>query len=347
MRYKNFCYNHIHNLIIRNDNKLSLLPTIKFYNKLDNAENSCQGNKFYNEAEALLKHYSGLQGVTDKILKGLCYAYGDKFQGESDIDICNFLYYWLGDILYNKLTNIIHFENVITKLFVLLRINNSKNCTAPTYYSVFEKEPFKNIKLLFDYSKDYDIYKKQVSSNDMPCNKSYNVYLQKYVETYNMFKGKCKSERTSSRYCKAFKEYFDENDRKNLSKLTCMLHDNKPETEKVHAKTEAENVHDKTGAAEEQPPRTHGTEGLSVTLTEGSEGGGQQVLERSSSSGNPSSEGTSESDSIPDPADISSNSTTNKTIATTVSVAGLLVPPFLLYNVISITIVKLIVLFYI
>ncbi|CAI7721708.1 Plasmodium vivax Vir protein, putative [Plasmodium vivax] len=322
---------------ILDENKLSLLPTKKFYDQLDNAVNSCQGNTFYNESQSILNHYKVLQIGSDKILKGLCYVYEKKFRDESNNDFCNFLYYWLGNILYDNLIPRINLGSVISNLFVILRNHNVKNCTTPTNYNIYQEKHFNDIKLFFDYSKDYDTYEKQVTSNNMPCNEKYKKYLQIYVETYKKVQSECQN-KSPPGYCNAFKEYFAEKDPTNLSKLTCNLQQNKAEAGKVDRELDAK---------EQQPSTNHGAQGPNVTLPGGFQGGIEQVAEGRVSSDQLPSKGTPELSSDSGPADVSPISKTTKTIATTASVAGILVPPFLVYNVISITIVKLIVLFYI
>ncbi|KNA01604.1 hypothetical protein PVNG_05969 [Plasmodium vivax North Korean] len=292
---------------------------------------------FYRGAKSILDNYNVHQNISHKILKGLCYAYGNNFREHPVNDICDFLYYWLGGILYDNIIPSIRFDSVMPYLFVILRIRNGIKCTAPTYYNISEGENFKNIKLLFDYSKDYDIYDEQITNNNLPCNKNYNEYLQKYVATYKEYEGKCKNVRTSSGYCKAFNEYFHEKNPERLSNLTCNVQNSEPVAERTFGKTKD---------MQEQHLPAQGMEGKSVTLSEGFQGENEQVAEDGVSSVHPSSQGTSDLINISGPADVPSISTT-KTIATTASVAGILVPPFLVYNVISITIVKLIVLFYI
>ncbi|SCA59629.1 VIR protein [Plasmodium vivax] len=308
---------------ILDEKALQLLPTKKFYDQLDNGTDGCPNANFYITVKDLLDRYNVLQVGSNKISKGLCYVYGKNFPDISDNDICNFLYYWLGEILYDNLIPRINLGSVISNLFVILRIRNEKKCTAPNYYNFNEDKYFKKIKLFFDYSKDYDIYEKQISNNNPTCNKKYYEYLQTYVETYKEFEGKCPNKSHSSGYCKAFNEYFDEKIRTNLSKLTCNLQDYKPG---------AEEVHDKTEATEEQPSPTHRKEGLSVTLSTGSEGERKQVEKPHGASVYPSTEGKFELNSASDLADDPPTPTITKSIVTAASAAGLLMPPFLIYN---------------
>ncbi|VUZ98035.1 PIR protein [Plasmodium vivax] len=307
---------------ILDNNELRLLPTKKIYDQLDNGTDGCEDEMFYTAAKAKLGDYNWFHNVSDKILKGLCYAHRNNFQEVSDNDICIFLFYWLGDILYDNLNPWFHFNSVISNLFLILRNFSGKKCTAPTYYNIYKGEDFKNMKLFFDYSKDYDTYQQHITDN-RTCNEKYNDYLQKHVETYKKFQSECEIKPHSPGYCKAFNEYFHVKGPERLSNLTCNIQNNEPETKQAH---------DEIEATQELQIQAHGTGEESVILTGGLERGTEQGSERHGSLGNPPQAVNFPMAISSDPADVPSISGTTKTIATTASVAGILVPPFLVYN---------------
>ncbi|KMZ94974.1 hypothetical protein PVMG_05643 [Plasmodium vivax Mauritania I] len=255
-----------------------------------------------------------------------------------DSDICNFLYYWLGDKLLHKLRPSSLYHNVILILFTIFKKINNRGqfCTAPTYHNIEEAGFFNDIKLFFDYSKDYDIYIEKLDMQNPPlCNQEYHDFLQKYVTSYKVFQEKCPNGPSPHSYCNAFNKYFHEKNRTKLSNLTCKMQDKVQEAEKELV-------------AEEpvlQPAQLLVVDPATDVGQFSSVSGQEENIPGSSAY--PSSKGTSEFNGVSGHADVSSISKTTKTIATTASVAGFLVPPFLVYNVISITIVKLIVLFYI
>ncbi|KMZ89385.1 hypothetical protein PVBG_05981 [Plasmodium vivax Brazil I] len=314
---------------ILGDKELKLLRTKKFYDQLDNAEDDCQGDMFYSGAKSVLDNYKVRQNISHKILKGLCYVYRKKYGEEYVNDICIFLYYWLADILYDNLIPNIYFSNAISYIFFFLKIDKGKSCTTPPYR--IDVQNFKNIKLFFDYSENYNSYVEQLNTDNPLCNEKYNKHLKSYVDAYNKFQSECEQNPTSD-HCKAFNEYFSSKDREKLSKWTCKLDAKKTKAEKEEG---------------EKPSQIHVAERQSVNLSSGFEGGKEQGAERPDSLGNSPQAVTFQMDNASNPEDKSSISTTTKSIATAASVAGILVPPFLVYNVISITIVKLNVLIYI
>ncbi|KMZ77297.1 hypothetical protein PVIIG_05656 [Plasmodium vivax India VII] len=307
------------------DKQLGFLRTKFYYNQLDNGRNVCQNASFYNLAKNELNKNDGLQDVSDKILKALCYVHEKSFTEKSVNDICDFLYFWLGNILLDKMKNNHVFHDVIRNLFDILINDKKKICTAPTYY--INVKSFKDIKLFFDYSQDYDSYIGQLHAHNPPCNEKYQRYLQTYVEAYNTFQRKCQNKPPSYAYCDIFDKYFAEKDPKHLSKWTCNLQPNEPE--EIEESDDAE----LTG---EQPPSTHGKMEQNANFRGGFEGGREQNAEYTDSSNYLPHQDTSVNNSASDNSDATPSSMTSKSITGAVSVAGALVPSYLLYNVISI-----------
>ncbi|CAI7724231.1 PIR protein [Plasmodium vivax] len=302
------------------DTKLSYLNTNFYYNSLNTRYNDCQDEEFYNTAKEKLKKYTWNMDVSEQISKGLCYVYRKSRRKEPVNNICNFLYFWLGNILIDKMEHNSVFQDVIRDLFDVLTNHKDKICTAHTYH--IDVENFKNIKLFFDYSQDYDSYENQITYYNPPCNNNYKEYLKTYVDTYNIFQEECQNKRPSYRYCDLFNKYFANKNRTLLSTWTCNPQDNEPEVEYPET--------DKT--EEEEPPRTNVIEGQSVALGEQFKGGREQVAEPPGSSHYLPHQDTFVSNNASDNSDDTPPSITSKSITGAVSVAGALVPSYLLYN---------------
>ncbi|SCA81756.1 VIR protein [Plasmodium vivax] len=305
-------------------NKLRLLRTKHNYGRLDNGWDICQNDAFYNKAKSELNSNDGLQVVSDKILNALCYVYTKSLREESVNDVCNFLYFWLGNILLDKMKHRIVFQDVIRNLFNILINNKGKICTAPTYH--IDVDNFKNIKLLFDYSEDYDSYRNQITDFNLPCNEEYRNYLKSYVDIYKRYQGECQYERTSYGYCNVFNEYFAKKHPEQLSKWTCDIQPNEPEEE------EEEDAWVETEATEEQPSRTHGMEGQNADSRGGFEEGRKQSAEHRSPSDYLPRQDTFLNNSASDNSDGTPSTIISKSVTGAVSVAGALVPSYLLYN---------------
>ncbi|SCA59823.1 VIR protein [Plasmodium vivax] len=308
------------------DTEFDNLNTNFYYTSLNEAYYDCKDEKFYNAAEEKLKKNYWKEDVSDKILKALCYVYRKRSEYNYESDICKYLYFWLGNILLDKMRHNTVFFDVIRDLFNILINNKGKICTALTYH--IDVDNFKNIKLLFDYSEDYDSYRNQITDFNLPCNEEYRNYLKSYVDIYKRYQGECQYERTSYGYCKVFNEYFAKKDPEQLSKWTCDIQPNEPEEEEE----EEEDAWVETEATEEQPSRTHGMEGQNADSRGGFEEGRKQSAQHRSPSDYLPRQDTFLNNSASDNSDGTHPTIISKCVTGAVSVAGALVPSYLLYN---------------
>ncbi|SCA83757.1 VIR protein [Plasmodium vivax] len=304
---------------ILGDEKLRILQTKYYYNKLDIGMKFCDYDKFYNKAELELNKNPELQGVSEKILKALCYVYTRSLSKSFDNDICKFLYYWSGNLLLKNLRVTELYSEIILKLFESLNDGISgKICELP--YINIDKEDFKNIKLFFDYSEDFRSYKKQLSDSSMFCDDDYKSYLDTHVRMYNNMHKYCKLELHNNVYCTEFDKFFDAADHHILSRLSCTLKPKVQEVVQDHGGT-------KNQAKEQQfEMPQHAT----IHVEKGRAVSPFTIHPRSSSSF--SDTDIPEIRSISPTQDGSSSSITSKSITGAVSVAGILVPSYLMYN---------------
>ncbi|KMZ95111.1 hypothetical protein PVMG_05940 [Plasmodium vivax Mauritania I] len=313
------------------DEQLRILPTKLHYHLLDDPKwGKCEGESFYNAAKEEISRKRGLQDDSDKILEALCYVYKKSSREGFDNNLCNFLYFWLGDILLKKLEKEDFFQEIILKLFKILTNKNGMVCTAP--HSFMYKEDFEYAKLFFDISEDYKIYKSQLYNNVL-CDKNYMTYLDARVKDYKKFHSECEVETYDShekRYCKYFKEYFPKDKPNTLSNMKCYLKIIVPEIEQSQEiKLEPTEVYASDASSKQLNAGV-------ITSTEVYPGISRPDLNKII----PEISATSA------PTDNPSPSIASKSITGAVSVAGILVPSYLMYNVIRIIIIKLNVIFY-
>ncbi|CAG9472745.1 unnamed protein product [Plasmodium vivax] len=304
---------------ILGDEKLDILQTKYYYNKLENGLEFCNYYNFYSKAESELNNKPELQDVSEKILKALCYVYTRSLSKSFDNEICKFLYYWLGNVLLNNLNVEDFYSEIILKLFDSLNDGISgKVCKLP--YTNIDKEDFKNIKLFFDYSEDYRTYKTQLSDSSMLCNDDYKSYLDTHVSMYNDKYKYCKSELRGNMYCKEFDKFFDATDHYKLSRLSCTLNPKVQEVGEHHEEARKQ-------ALEQKQFGTPQHDNLHVE--KGREESPRAV--RLSTSASFSDTDIPEIRSI-SPIQDGSPSIVSKSITGGLSVAGILVPSYLMYN---------------
>ncbi|CAI7719087.1 PIR protein [Plasmodium vivax] len=304
------------------DEQLNVLHTKVYYESLNNGYNVCEVYDFHNKAEAILNEKNELQDVSKKILNALCYVYTKGSRPYFDTNICNFLYFWLGDILIDKLGHTHFFYEVILDLFNTLINKNRKICELP--HSLIFKEDFKNVKLIFDCSEDYKGYKKQYINLVKFCNSDYKEHLDTHISNYDNFYSKCKVEKLKEPYCTAFEKYFPNSSRDLLSKLKCSLKPN----ESHHIGLAADNKAD----VEIAPVRQEIGELPQQAVITTAHAGDTYHAVHPHPNNNDLDRSSSEMNIDSEHLDHSPPSTMKKSIATAASAAGLLVPPFLVYN---------------
>ncbi|KMZ92291.1 hypothetical protein PVMG_03646 [Plasmodium vivax Mauritania I] len=319
------------------NNEFSNLNTKYYYDKLDDGWNDCEHDSFYDTAKEKLNEFKELRDESDKILKSLCYVYKRSSRVDFDNNLCNFLYYWLGSILLVKLEKKYFFQEIIINLFNTLK-NNSNDKICNFVYTHIDEDIFDKIKLIFDYTEDYVKYEMDLVNPNSFCNEKYHSYLTTYVKTYRDLYDKCKLENKTDRYCPAFEKYYNVDRHINLYTWSCTL---KKATE-VHPLREV------SGRTVHQGK----LEGISVggsqsELSQQTIIAEKQVGELPVQLGHNFNGETSESIITALPSDDKSTSITSKSITGAVSVAGFLVPSYLMYNVIITMIIKLNVIYYI
>ncbi|CAI7724089.1 PIR protein [Plasmodium vivax] len=305
------------------DHKLSLLRTKYFYGQLDNGRDGCQNDTFYNLAKTKIGRNDGLQDVSDKILKGLCYVYKKSLLDNFESDICKFLYFWLGNILLNKMRYNFVFVDVILYLFNTLQNNKiGKICELPHHY--MDVNNFKNIKLFFDYSEDYTSYKQQFTGHKHSCNREYKSYLDTYVNSYKSVRDECKKNSNRNSYCEEFNQYFTGKFDYDLSNWKCDLEENGRENQELE---EDDEVADKSLLSPE-----HGMGVHHVINQNQFSSVREEAVNVPGSPGYILVEKNLDLNNISDTPDDYSPSTIKKSITSAASAAGLLVPPFLVYH---------------
>ncbi|SCA81771.1 VIR protein [Plasmodium vivax] len=306
------------------DTALSILNTKYYYTSLNKEKDDCQDEEFYKAAKKKLEDYNWLQDVSDQILKGLCYVYRKRLKGNFESNICKFLYFWLGNILLDKMSHNVVFFDVILDLFNILKNDEiGKFCELPRYY--INKNNFKYIKFFFDYSQDYNNYREQLTGNNPSCNYEYKTYLETYVNFYKSVRDECAKYPNRNSYCNEFYQHFNGKSEYLLSNWKCELQE--------HGREEQELEDEEEEVAEESKlPTIHGMGVYPVTNQNEDSSEKEQEKNGPGSPGYPSGEGTPFLNDTLYPADDPTPSTIKKSITSAASAAGVLVPLFLVYH---------------
>ncbi|CAI7719433.1 Plasmodium vivax Vir protein, putative [Plasmodium vivax] len=314
--------------------KLDMLRTKHYYYYFDKEMGSCEDDHSNDKAKEILRKHPELEDISEKILKAICYVRSKSKTKGFNNDICGFLYYWIGDQILKDLTKKQFFGEIMLTLFKSLNEGDTHEICDYHYYNI-HKDNFNNIKLIFDYSEDYNSYEKQIIGHNPPCNQDYKQYLQTYVDSYITFNNKCNVEGLNDNYCEAFRKYFDGKDANLLSTWTCDLKKDDPRDldlgDEGEDQEEQKTVDETLKGMGKFPSRIrigsqdvqsdHEFSSIRASRLGHFRSAAPGLDTETSLMGRPSS-----------PPDSSSPSIASKSITGAVSVAGILVPSYLMYN---------------
>ncbi|GAW83976.1 variable surface protein [Plasmodium gonderi] len=202
------------------DQILKILPSQSKYNIFDKTDDNCEDIDFYNRAKDLIDKNTMNNDISGKLVKSLCYVYKKNENNELDRDDCNYLYFWLGDLLYKNSKNKESIYSDISILMFLLQSKGSMTiCNNKNYY--ITEDNFDEMKILFDFSKDYDFLKSYIHKNSRSCDESFNIYFDERVKKYQSFKNMCYGRKTRDVACDIFNQFFKNMNIENSTNLRC------------------------------------------------------------------------------------------------------------------------------
>ncbi|KMZ82189.1 variable surface protein Vir7-like protein [Plasmodium vivax India VII] len=199
---------------------LEKLPSNLIFYKFNNGWDRCSHFPSSGEIKDKLKEYTDIKNYSDNIVKAMCYVSkmekGDPFYDER----CHFLYYWIGDMLSNKLKDDTSFSNVMNTIYTeLKKFKVEDNCNI--IYPDISKLFFDQRKIIYDYSQNYATIKQDFQDYGKSCSQEYYDYVGNIVRTYNTVHTNCIS--NSDTYCNELKNMFNNYSHQELSKLKCTL----------------------------------------------------------------------------------------------------------------------------
>ncbi|GAW84361.1 variable surface protein [Plasmodium gonderi] len=200
---------------------LKILPSKINYTIFDDANDNCDGVHFYESVKNLIDKNTTNNVISDKIVKALYYVYKKDEDIGLDTDDCDYLYFWLGDLLYKNLKNRSSFYSIMIILIFLLKNDEGLSiCKNNSYYNITD-DNFEDMKILFDFSKDYDILKNYINEYNKSCGDAFQIYFDGLVIKYQEFKNKCRDLSIRNVTCNVFNDFFNGMNIENLLNLRC------------------------------------------------------------------------------------------------------------------------------
>ncbi|SBS94248.1 PIR Superfamily Protein [Plasmodium malariae] len=204
---------------------LESLPSKIYYRRISNLTDDYCASEHdkVQTTENQLNAYGAIKSVEDKLLRFLCYlSYSGT--GNSCEEGCNYLYYWIGNILFDKLKE----EKSVTSVINILnnfsrKLGSSRNCRCK-FPEGISKEEFTKFKIVHDYCKDYETIRNKITYQNIMCDVKFSAYLVEATSTYDNLYRECIT--TNSReYCVEVKKQVPRCFQEKLSTLSCQVQD--------------------------------------------------------------------------------------------------------------------------
>ncbi|KAI4833969.1 PIR protein [Plasmodium brasilianum] len=160
-----------------------------------------------------------IKSIADKLMRPLCYVAFNN-EGDECNKKCHYLYYWLGNELFNKLKED-SFPEVIKLLEDVSNALQGRDKCKCIFFKNIKKENFEKMKIVHDYCKDYENIEKTLELYKKTCDSKFNDYLVKANSAYNEIYN-C-TENNSEPYCSELKKHVPSCFNEKLPRLKCEI----------------------------------------------------------------------------------------------------------------------------
>ncbi|ANQ10748.1 KIR protein, partial [Plasmodium coatneyi] len=189
----------------------TLLPSGGMYKKFGEEFESCGYNAKSKVSDAL-EQYSEVKTYVDNIWYAVCYASGMAGHEGSKSEYCHYLYYWMWEKLLGTLAEE-KISGAMRKIYEKVKAYDNRFQCTDMYPSISIELP-KKMKKLYDYTRDYDTIKQQLTDSGSRCDQLCKNYLDNIHTAFKAMESKCNDgsgEDNSKRYCQDFKSWFGSN----------------------------------------------------------------------------------------------------------------------------------------
>ncbi|SBT85607.1 PIR protein [Plasmodium malariae] len=185
---------------------LDLLSSKNYEDFESSGDNHCYGEEDkIKTIKSQLNSYNDIKSVEDKILHALCFISFSN-NGPKCNEQCYSLYYWIGNKLFNILSNDGSFSDIITTFDTCSkRIAGRDKCKCDFFGSI-SKEEFNKMKIVYEYCKYHDTIEETLQINGNMCDRASKEYLDQAINTYNEVYETCNSS-SSKAYCEVLMKH--------------------------------------------------------------------------------------------------------------------------------------------
>ncbi|SBT84383.1 PIR protein [Plasmodium ovale] len=195
----------------------NILPSYKYYGFLEQGYGRIDDETYWENIENDIDKYPDISMIKETLLKGFYYVSYLKNKEE----FWYYLYYWMGKKLLDKLKNFDEFSKIMGTLDnVKYKFNNNQRYNA-YYISQIDKVEFLNLKLIYEYYKNYEFVQGTISEGDIQCSKAFEEYFKQCYVKYTELNSKCIL--NEGLFCKLFDDIKRIHNNVQLKQLQCKI----------------------------------------------------------------------------------------------------------------------------
>ncbi|OTN65791.1 KIR protein [Plasmodium knowlesi strain H] len=217
------------------------LPSELEHGEFGHLRNQCEGGNGYSPGlmkemlRKILDGYRSPWNSANQIIRGACYAHRTEGGMETDDNRCIPLYYYIGSVISTVPSSVYEFASLMKATYNKLKNLNvgiNEVCTNIYEHDNIDKTTFDNMKLIYDYTRDYKIIKQYAQipeGGESSCIKHYSSYLEKVISAYKNMSAKCPPEgedkkiNINKQWCRNFKDMAQKHSLQELQELRCSL----------------------------------------------------------------------------------------------------------------------------
>ncbi|GAW84152.1 variable surface protein [Plasmodium gonderi] len=186
---------------------LNGFPSKAYYTRLEGLPDLCFQEPKKEEVKGILESIVEIKYNSQKILNSFCDLSYVGANTDKCFKECDRLYYWIGDMLYNKLGSNDEFYSIFNKLQDGQNMIGSSGQCKCKFPKGVNTDDFETMKTVYDYSLDNATIKEELNEGDISCDEYYMSHLRKYVNKYNDVFRACVYGKTKT-YCDEFKRHY-------------------------------------------------------------------------------------------------------------------------------------------
>ncbi|KMZ99258.1 hypothetical protein PVNG_02141 [Plasmodium vivax North Korean] len=197
-----------------------MLPSQWFYRRFPEGYGTLNDEDFWDEIKGKFIVHTDITDIYYTLINGLCYASYNMKGDEPDYDKrWDFLYYWIGEKIFEKLKIESNFQDIMHILdHVKLKFDKNK---YKYDFSEISKNEFTQLKFIFDYVQDYETIQRTISQDNVECSTKFSEHIIECFQKYNALKSRCAS--SKDKFCQIFKNIIEQNGNKELTELKCSI----------------------------------------------------------------------------------------------------------------------------